>query len=102
MNMTWAEVFTRLKSYTKLQPNWDSYGAEPPTFETSEMAERWAGLLELCGAAVPDNVAPIGNGIEFEWNESHNIDFFNDGSVVVESYAGTAIAIVGRRSLPKE
>lgn len=95
--MTWLDVRPRLFSYTNLKPNWDSYGAEPPTLETIGLAGRWAALLEMCGANAPNNVASLGNGIEFEYQD-HVIEFFNDGRVVSEIDDGTKWVIAEARA----
>ena len=81
--MSDPDVFTRLAA---LQPNWDSYGADPPSALAIENARRFVAVAERMGYP-PMRVAPAvvgGVGVTHRQGERKTYaEFYNDGRVLV-------------------
>ncbi len=67
-HLSWAEVREQLDELSRLQSNWDSYGAHPIAAHTIQKAERL--LVVICDAlrssfgerALPTDVVPVADG----------------------------------------
>jgi len=64
----------RIAQFAQLQPDWDSYGGDPPSQVALAEAGRWVEIVgDLFGpragtAAAPYSVAPLADGgIQLEW-----------------------------------
>ena len=73
-------VLQRIAGFADLEPDWDSYGAEPSSPVARTEATRWveivADLFEprVGAAAVPYSVAPLADGgVQIEWRGSGGI-----------------------------
>ena len=72
--ITLHDAYARLGELAKLEANWDSYGADPPTTQAIAVA---SGLLNLLAERLADSVgerirpwfiAPVANGgVQLEW-----------------------------------
>ena len=73
-------VLRRIAGFADLQPDWDSYGGDPPSALARSEAVRWVEIVsELFGArvgmaVVPYSVAPLANGgVQIEWHGRNGI-----------------------------
>lgn len=70
----------RIKSFRKLEKDWDTYDSEPPNEIAIENA--LIGLKEC--KTKPSSIGPCGEGITFEYllgNNYYVLEFYNDGEI---------------------
>jgi hypothetical protein len=74
-----APLVQRIAAFAELEPDWDSYGAAPPTSEALESATRCLRVLvaavapEVGDKAMPFWVAPLPTGgVHVEWRGSRS------------------------------
>lgn len=66
--MTWTRAINAIVESGKLEPDWDSYGAEPIKEEVVRHATNTGIVFELCGAKPPTMAYPLVDGnIVLEW-----------------------------------
>ena len=108
-HLSWLEAAGRLEEISRLEPNWDSYGADPITKTAIERAlELLNHLRQLMAGVVgeaylPLNIAPIADGgVQLEWqhqNRQLEIEIAADGtmsSFTVEGRGGERTTASGQ------
>jgi hypothetical protein len=82
----------QLRELENLRPNWDSYGAEPPSARARNAAERILNLLES-KSVCPTRIVPSsegGVGICFVAGDRYaDIECLNSGEILAVTYIGT-------------
>lgn len=70
----------RIAQFADLEPDWDSYGGDPPSTVAREEAARWVEIVaDLFGSragdsAVPYSVAPLADGgVQLEWRGRNGV-----------------------------
>src|SRR5213080_1226505 len=64
----WEPAVREIVSYQHLGPNWDGYGAEPPSHEVLASAIGLAYAYHQNGVEPPHRVAPgVAGSVIFEW-----------------------------------
>jgi hypothetical protein len=70
----------RIAQFADLDPDWDSYGGDPPSPVARAEASRWVEIVaDLFGAragdrAVPYSVAPLADGgVQLEWRGRNGV-----------------------------
>jgi hypothetical protein len=90
MKAHFAEARERLESTTNLEPNWDTYNAEPPNETARTLARRILDSLEVISFP-PTRVMPsVEGGIGLAFVEQDNradIEVYNTGEIAAAIYS---------------
>lgn len=83
--LSWEEAFARLQEYETLEPNWNSYGADPIASIAIDNARVVLMAMESLRVSNPPAVAPLASGgVQVEWSEDGHyleLEFAADGSI---------------------
>lgn len=84
------QALVQLDRLSTLPPDWDSYGADPPSARAIVIAARIIdGFQEQCrgpvsNSALPLAIVPLSGGVQLEWNASSGsleIEIDKDGQI---------------------
>ncbi len=65
-----ADIKEEMRSYSKLAPDWDSYGGEPVQEDIVETAVQVARIMAICGFSRPEVCPESSGGVLLEWQQS--------------------------------
>jgi len=90
MKARFAEARERLESTVALEPNWDTYGADPPNEKARELARSILASLEA-NSFPPTRLMPSvegGIGISFVAQDNRaDIEVYNTGEIAAAIYS---------------
>ncbi len=78
MKLTKEQIAKEFEFMLSLEKDWDSYGAEPPSQLSIDIAKK------ICDNTSPDRVKPSvvgGVGISYKGEERIYVEVFNDGQI---------------------
>lgn len=105
--MTTNELLSALEAMAGLKPDWDSYGADPPSRQAIDAAK--SALLGAEETIPVNHVCPsASNGVALCWFSNNpekrhaDVEFFNNGDVIACTYGETDEPMVWEvKSLPE-
>jgi hypothetical protein len=90
----WREVMDRLRSFERLEENWDGFEANPPSAALIESTALLAQELKARGAPPPSRVVPGKNGsVVLEWQKQ---GAYAEIEVCQPGYAEGLLAVPGK------